>query len=412
MKFVGWPFWAVLALVQERTAWQGHPTGTMQDVLFYLALATLLLCIVIWGTLFRGVNLLKRLSDISADETLAYPKVSIIVPARNEEREIEGALQSVLHLNYPDYEVLVVNDRSTDRTAEILTRMQGTYPQLAVAHVTELPRGWLGKNHAMYFGAQQAKGELLLFTDADIIMHPDCLRRAVTYLEREQLDFLPMTPDVEMPNWLLEAFVTVFVILFTLHVKPWQLRNPKSPAHVGIGAFNLIRRHVYEQIGTHQAIAMRPDDDLKLGKLVKKNGFVHDILNGNGFLRVRWYASLSELIHGLEKNSFAAIEYRVWMVVYSSVLILLCNVWPFLAIWVTSGATRWLNVAIVAMHCASFMATAWQLKHRLWSVIAFPLIFSLFVYIQWRTMMLNHWYGGIRWRDTLYPLAELKANKV
>lgn len=384
----------------------------MHDVLFYLALATLVVCVAIWGTLFRGVNLLKRLSDLPADENLAYPMVSIIVPARNEEREIEEALQSVLHLDYPQYEVLVVNDRSSDRTAEILTRMQASYPQLSVAHVTDLPRGWLGKNHAMYFGAQAAKGELLLFTDADIIMHPDCLRRAVTYLEKEKLDFLPMTPDCVMPNWLLEAFVTVFVILFTLHVKPWQLRNPKSPAHVGIGAFNLIRRRVYEQIGTHQAIAMRPDDDLKLGKLVKKNGFVHDILNGNGFLRVRWYASLSELIHGLEKNSFAAIEYRVSMVVFATTMILLCNVWPFIAIWVTSGATWWLNVAIVVLHCASFMATAAQLKHRLWSVIAYPFIFALFVYIQWRTMVLNHWYGGIRWRDTLYPLAELKANKV
>ncbi len=384
----------------------------MQDALFFLALVTLLICTVIWGMLFWGVNQLRRVRDVVANETLAYPKVSIIVPARNEEREIEGALQSVLHLDYPDYEVLVVNDRSTDRTAEILTRMQGTYPQLAVAHVTDLPRGWLGKNHAMYCGAQQAKGELLLFTDADIIMHPDCLRRAVTYLEHEQLDFLPMTPDCVMPTWLLEAFVTVFVIMFTLHVKPWKLRDPKSPAHVGIGAFNLIRKRVYEQIGTHQAIAMRPDDDLKLGKLVKKHGFVHDILNGNGYLSVKWYSSLSELIHGLEKNSFAAVEYRVGMVVFATVMIFLCNIWPFIAVWVTSGATRWINLTIIVMHCASFIATAWQLQHRLWSVVAYPLIFVLFVYIQWRTMLLNHWLGGIRWRDTLYPLAELKANKV
>lgn len=384
----------------------------VNDVLFCLSLATLLLCIAIWVTLFRGVKLLKRISDVRADEALAYPKVSIIVPARNEEREIEGALQSVLHLDYPDYEVLVVDDRSTDGTAAILARMQTTYPQLSVAHVAQLPSGWLGKNHAMYFGAQQAKGELLLFTDADIVMHPDCLRRAVTYLEHERLDFLPMTPDCVMPNWLLEAFVTVFVIMFTLHIKPWKLRDPKSPAHVGIGAFNLIRKRVYEQVGTHQAIAMRPDDDLKLGKLVKKHGFVHDILNGNGFLSVKWYASLRELVHGLEKNSFAAVEYRAAVVVFATSLIFVCNVWPFIAVWVTSGATRWINVAIIVIHCGSFISTAWQLRHRLWSVVAYPVIFMLFIYIQWRTMLMNYWLGGIRWRDTLYPLAELKANKV
>lgn len=384
----------------------------LNDMAFYLALATLLFSLAVWAVLFTGTNRLRWLKDVEPASDLAYPKVSIIVPARNEEREIEEALQSVLHLDYPDYEVLVVNDRSTDRTAEILARMQTQYPQLAVAHVTELPAGWLGKNHAMFVGAAQAQGELLLFTDADIVMRPDCLKRAVTYLEREPLDFLPMTPDVTMPNWLLEAFVTVFVILFTLHIKPWKLRDPKSPAHVGIGAFNLIRKSVYQQIGTHRAIAMRPDDDLKLGKLVKKHGFVHDVLNGSGFLTVRWYASLRELVHGLEKNSFAAVEYRIWVVVLATSALLLFNVWPFLAVWITTGAARWLNAATIGLHLLSFMSTAWQLKHRLWSAVAYPLVFALFVYIQWRTMVMNLWLGGIRWRDTLYPLAELKANKV
>jgi glycosyltransferase involved in cell wall biosynthesis len=384
----------------------------MHVALFYLALLTLLFSLVVWGVLLYGTTRLRWLRDVEPATDLVYPKVSIIVPARNEEREIEEALQSLLHLDYPDYEVLVVNDRSTDSTGVILERMRMRYPQLDVATVVELPRGWLGKNHAMECGARVAWGELLLFTDADIIMRPDCLRRAVTYLEREQLDFLPMTPDVEMPSWLLEAFLTVFVILFTLRTKPWKLRDPKSPAHVGIGAFNLIRKSVYQAIGTHQAIAMRPDDDLKLGKLVKKNGYVLDLLNGNGFLRVRWYASLRELIHGLEKNAFSGVDYSIFTTVASSIGIVLVNVWPFLALLVTRGPTRWLNLAIVLLHCANFLFTAWRLNLRLSTVIAYPLVFLLFAYVQWRTMLLNYWLGGIRWRDTLYSLAELKANKV
>jgi cellulose synthase/poly-beta-1,6-N-acetylglucosamine synthase-like glycosyltransferase len=384
----------------------------MQQLLFYLALVTLLFCLGVWAYLFRGLSRLGWLRDVEPAADDACVRVSIIVPARNEEREIEGALQSLLRLDYPDYEVLVVNDRSTDRTGEILARMQQTFPQLSIATVTELPAGWLGKNHAMYFGAMHATCELLLFTDADIHMQPDTLRRAVAYLQRERLDFLPMGPDVEMPGWLLESFVVIFVILFALYIKPWKLRDPKSPAHVGIGAFNLIRADVYRAIGTHQAIAMRPDDDVKLGKLVKKHGYLHDVLNGSGFMKVRWYASLSELIHGLEKNSFAVLEYRVWMVVLSSLLIFLCHVWPFIAVWITTGATRWTNLAIIAIHASSYLATAWQLRARLWSVVAYPLVFLLMIYIQWRTMFLNYWLGGIRWRDTLYPLKELRANKV
>lgn len=384
----------------------------MQLLLFYLALVTLLLCLGVWVYLFWGLSRLGWLRDVEPATDEACPRVSIIVPARNEEREIEAALQSLLALDYPDYEVLVVDDRSTDRTGEILARMRQTFPQLSVATVTELPGGWLGKNHAMYFGAQHATGELLLFTDADIHMQPDTLRRAVTYLQQQRLDFLPMSPDVEMPGWLLESFVVIFVILFSLHVEPWRLRNPKSPAHVGIGAFNLIRADVYRAIGTHQAIAMRPDDDVKLGKLVKKHGYLHDVLNGSGFLKVRWYASLSELIHGLEKNTFAVMEYRVRAVVFSSVLMFLCHVWPFVAVWVTTGPTRWLNLAIIVMHCSCYLAVAWQLRARLWTVAAYPLVFLLMVYIQWRTMILNYWLGGIRWRNTLYPLKELKGNRV
>src|SRR5690606_5030460 len=182
---------------------RSEPRGGMNDIQFYVALATALFSAGVWLTLFVGVRFIDWLRDVEVPADFAWPRVSIIVPARNEEREIEAALQSVLHLDYPDYEVMVVNDRSTDGTGAILERMQSAYPQLRVATVTELPRGWLGKNHAMYFGAQQASGELLLFTDADIVMRPDTLRRAVYYLEREKLDLLPMTPRVDMPSFLL-----------------------------------------------------------------------------------------------------------------------------------------------------------------------------------------------------------------
>jgi cellulose synthase/poly-beta-1,6-N-acetylglucosamine synthase-like glycosyltransferase len=384
----------------------------MDTVLFYLAIVTLLFAGGVWLSMFAGVVTIRRLRDVEPVAEFAWPRVSVIIPARNEEREIEEALQSVLHLDYPNYEVLVVDDRSTDRTPEIVARMHQRYPQLVVATVAELPRGWLGKNHALHFGAASATGDLLLFTDADIVFQPDALRRAVFYLEREKIDHLAMTPDVRMPNWLLESFVVVFTMLFTIFTKPWRVRNPKSPAHVGIGAFNLIRTSAYRALGGHESIALRPDDDLKLGKIVKKNGFSQDLINASGFLLVRWYASLGELIRGLEKNAFSGVDYSIFMTVYSSLLMLIVNVWPFAAVWLTRGPTQWLNAAIIAMHFTSYLCTAAQLGVRWWTVFAYPLDFLMFVYIQWRTMLLNHWMGGIRWRDTLYPLAELKANRV
>jgi cellulose synthase/poly-beta-1,6-N-acetylglucosamine synthase-like glycosyltransferase len=281
-----------------------------------------------------------------------------------------------------------------------------------VATVSELPAGWLGKNHALNFGAARASGSLLLFTDADIIMQPDVLRRAVYYLEEEKLDHLAMTPDVEMQNWLLEAFIVIFTLLFSIFTQPWKLRDPNSPAHVGIGAFNLLRTHVYQKIGTHQAIAMRPDDDLKLGKIVKMHRYAQDLVLGQGFLMVRWYASLRELIDGLMKNAFSAVEYHAAYTIFVTLLMIVVNIWPFAAVWVTTGAVRWLYLTMVAMHAASYLAAANRLGARWWGVFAYPVVFALFVYIQWRAMFLTYYNNGIYWRDTHYSLVELRGNKV
>ncbi|HTN77072.1 MAG TPA: glycosyltransferase [Pirellulaceae bacterium] len=379
---------------------------------FYLAASICASTALLWLQLAIGMSRVRWLRDIEPPDAFAWPKVSILVPARNEEREIAIALQSLLQLDYPDYEVLVINDRSTDRTGEILTQMQADYPQLQVATVTDLPGGWLGKNHALFFGAEQARGELLLFTDADIVMQPSTLRRSVVYFQREQLDHLAMAPACEMPTWFLEGFVVLFIMLFTTFTKPWKVRDPKSPAHVGIGAFNLLRKSAYQASGTHRAIAMRPDDDLKLGKLVKQHGFRQEMLNGSGFILVRWYSSVRELINGLMKNAFSGVDYHVGFTLFTSVSLLLINVWPFVAVWITTGAVRWLYAITIALHLISYSCVAWQAKARWWDVLAYPVYYLLFVYIQWRAMALTYWNDGIYWRDTHYSLAELKANKV
>ena len=384
----------------------------MQTVLFYLALTTLLATIAMWLRMLTGMRGLARLEQIDPPPDFAYPRVSIIVPARNEERDIEEALSSLLALDYPDFEILVVNDRSTDRTGEILARLQTAYPRLQVATVTELPPAWLGKNHALQFGADRASGELLLFTDADIIMHPSALRRGVYLLEHEHLDHLAATPDVEMPSWILEAFVVVFIMMFTLFVKPWNIRNPKSKAHVGIGAFNLIRTSVYRAIAGHHLISMRPDDDLKLGKLVKKNGYAQALASGRGVLLVRWYSSLRDLIQGLEKNAFSGVDYSIGMILFSTLGLSVVLIWPFVAVWIVSGAARWMYVATILCRLEHTTLRTLNAITAIFYAPPFHVIIGLFMYIQWRAMLLTYWRNGIRWRDTHYPLAELKANKV
>jgi cellulose synthase/poly-beta-1,6-N-acetylglucosamine synthase-like glycosyltransferase len=379
--------------------------------LFYLALTTLLLHVATAIQVQLGNRSIRHLKDLPP---LAgpLPRVSIVIPARNEERNLEEALRSVLALDYDNLEIDVVDDRSTDRTGEILDRMATVDPRLRVVHVRELPKGWLGKNHALWLGAEKATGEFLLFTDADVVLHPSILRRAVGAMTADGLDHLTASPEIERPSVWFEMFIGTFSLFFSLFTKPWKVRDPNSPSHVGIGAFNLVRTSAYRAAGGHQAIAMRPDDDLKLGKLLKTRGFRQEFVFGQGLLRVEWYASVRELIQGLMKNAFSAVDYRISVVFFSSVTQLAIMVWPFLALFLTSGATRWLNLGSVLVLFLLGWVNAPLAGVRRWHGIGFPIATLLFNYIVWRATLTTIRNDGIDWRGTHYPLAELKANKI
>ena len=381
-------------------------------VLFWLALLTFLLVCIAALDLLRGNRTVQSLRDVPPDAGPKPPSVSIIIPARNEQRNIRAALQSLLELNYPDYELIVIDDRSGDNTGLILDEMAAASPRLQVIHLDQLPHGWLGKNHALWVGSSMARGELLLFTDADIFMERSMLCRAVTFLEQNSLDHLAATPSMRMPTVFLAMFGAAFIIFFSLFTRPWNARDPGSRCHIGIGAFNLVRARVYRLVGGHEPIRFRPDDDIKLGKIIKMNGFRQDVVYAPDFLAVEWYASLKEVIKGLEKNAFSGADYHIPLVLFGSLFHLLCTVWPFLAILVTDGAVRGLYLATVVLLTVSFVDSARFHHAKAWLVVGYPLATALFVYILLRTMLLNLVQGGIYWRGTFYSLQELKSNKV
>lgn len=384
----------------------------MESSLLYLAIVSLLFFLAFGIELAAGNRSTKFLKDIARFEHASAPRVSIVVAARNEEKNVEEALQSLLSQDYQNLEIIVVNDRSTDQTGEILDWLARGDPRLQIVHIAELSHGWLGKNHALYFGAQRASGELLLFTDADVVMHPVTVSKAVSYMTDGRLDHVAVLPEVKTPGILLEMFVGAFGIFFSLYARPWKAKDPKSAKFIGIGAFNLVRAQVYQAVGAHQAIAMRPDDDMKLGKLIKKHGYRQELLFGRELISVEWYSSLRELIDGLMKNAFAGVEYSVAAVIASSAALLLFYAWPFLAIFVTTGEARIINCTIVLVMVALCWDAARFSNSRPWFGLGFPFATLLFVYILWRSMLTTIFNDGINWRGTHYSLAELKANKV
>ena len=301
----------------------------------------------------RGNRATKYLKDAPGDLGSYIPRVSVIVPARNEEEKIREALQSLLNLDYPDLEFIVLNDRSTDQTGAILAGMADA--RLRIVNITELPEGWLGKNYALYQGAEQASGQVLLFTDADVVMDPSALAKSVNYLEANGLHHLAVMPKVRLPSLALRLFCSTFGVFFCGYIRPWKASDPTSRSFIGIGAFNLVSAKAYKAAGTHRAIAMRPDDDVKLGKLLKKAGYRQEMAFGAGLLTVVWYSSMREMIGGLMKNFFAGLEYSVPMSIAAGIAVLLLNAWPFVAIFVLRGAA-WFLYLLAAIIMLLFIA--------------------------------------------------------
>lgn len=382
------------------------------SILIAISLATLVLTIIASLDLLLGARRVRALREMDPRTATKLPLVSIVVAARNEERNIREALQSLFDLDYPDYELIVVDDRSEDDTGAILEQMSRERGRLRVIHVESLPQGWLGKNHALWVGSRQARGEYLLFTDADIVMEPTVLTRAVLFMRQQSLDHLAATPSLRMPSLFLDMFGASFIIFFSLFARPWKARDPKSRCHIGIGAFNMLRADAYRGIGGHEAIRLRPDDDIKLGKLIKKAGLRQEAAYAPEFLFVEWYATVGEVVRGLEKNAFAGTDYSVPLVLAGVLGQTVCGIWPFLAIFVTGGAVQAMYLATVLVTLMVVADSARFHRSRPWYAIAYPLTSALFVYILIRTMLLNLWQGGIYWRGTFYPLKELKKNRV
>lgn len=380
--------------------------------MFIVACGLLLLQLYLVVLLLVGRRLTRPLPAAIAERSTPWPSVSILIPARDEEAEIEAALRSVLALDYPGKEVVVIDDRSRDGTAAILARLHQAHPELQVVTVRALPDGWLGKNHAMHVGAAAAGGELLLFTDADVVFAPLALKKAVVALEADGLDHLTVAPRTWSRSLPVRLMIALFARGFTLFMRPWQARDPRSPRHIGIGAFNLVRADAYRRVGGHARIALRPDDDIKLGKILKAAGCRQDLRYGLDELSVAWYPSLGAFVRGLEKNILAGMDYRVIALFAFLTLALSLSLGPWLLLVLGDTPTRLAAGGAILLSWLTY-----GLFFRLADVpriLVFvePLAVLVLVWTFARSAVLTLWRGGIVWRDTFYPLDRLRDNVV
>ncbi len=365
---------------------------------------------------------MSKVADISRSEwnkkpatAKGDPMVSIIVPARNEGADIEATLTRLLALDYDNYEVITVDDRSTDQTGAIMDRVassQAAQGRPTVIHVKELPSNWLGKTHAMWTAAGHAKGEWLLFTDADVMFRPDALRRAIAYAEAEPADHVVLFPKMIMTKPGERMMIAFFQTLFMFGHRPWKVADPKTEDHMGVGAFNMVRRSTYESVGTYERLRMEILDDMKLGKVIKQAGFAQRNVFGEDLISIHWAKGAMGIVNNLTKNFFAVLSYQWWRALISCVGLVLLNLGPFFGTALAHGWPRLPYAIALGSMFLIYAGMSGRSEIPPYYFVLHPISTTLFSYTVLRSMVLTYKRGGVEWRGTLYPLDELKKGLV
>ncbi|MFI5128120.1 MAG: glycosyltransferase [Candidatus Acidiferrales bacterium] len=379
-------------------------------IIFFSGLAVFWILTAILS--YRGMARIPVLTQVTPFDGTSFPRVSILFAARDETAKLPEALASLLALDYPNYEVIAVDDRSEDATLEILNNFAQRDARLKVVHISELPQGWLGKPHALEMAYRESSGEWLVFTDADVQFAPDLLRRSLALIKQERSDHLTLLAGLDLRGFWEPTAVGYLGVCFALGVRPWRVSNPKSKVYMGVGAFQMIRRSTYEAIGTHRRLAMEVLDDMKLGKLVKQNGFRSGVAPSENFLRIRWQEGIGNVIKGMTKNMFAGFDFNIAKTVLGAAGILVISVLPILGVIFARGPAQIAAgvAAVVAMLFEAQLMT--QAKASRWFGVTHALGALIVCYIIVRSMVVTLGRGGVVWRGTFYALEELKRGLV
>jgi glycosyltransferase involved in cell wall biosynthesis len=359
-----------------------------------------------------GMAIVPRLTAITPLRDAECPTVSILVAARDEAAGLARSLPTLLAQDYPHYEVIVVDDRSSDSTPRILEEFARLHKNLRVIPLTELPPGWLGKSHALATAHAHATGDWLIFTDADVRFAPDLVRRALASAKRKDWDHLTMFFTPDMAGFWEKSVLSFWLFSLILWLEPWKVSDPKSRRYAGSGAFQLLRRSAYEAIGTHRRLALEVVEDLKLGKLVKVGGFRSGMALSDGMVRVRWHEGLHGIIHGLTKNSFAACNYRISTLALNLLLLFTFQILPYLALIIARGMPQALAaVSVLVLLILRLRADHYHEIPRGYA-LTHPLGAIIFSYILLRSAFVVLSGGGLTWRGTFYALDDLRKGSV
>lgn len=385
----------------------------MWFTLLFFSIAVLFLAMT-FATLFhlrwaRRLPSLKELTAVPRVDSATVRRCSVVVPARDEEARIESTVHHLLAQDGVPVEVIVVDDRSTDRTGEILRRLAVEDARVRVKRVDTLPAGWLGKCHACHVGAGAATGDWILFTDADCWLKPDVIARALRVADRDEADHITLTPGIAPATLGAQAWHLAFLMSLANWFSGVNRDRPK--AHLGMGAFNLVRAPAYRQCGGYEALRLTILDDVRLGLLLRRAGKRTRGYIGGDNTECHWGTTARSMVKIMEKNYFAAMDFRLGVALAVAMGGLLVWSAAFLGPWTGTVAGIAAGVALL-----SLIIPAGICARRLgWSITGAaltPFIYPMLFYAILNSALVTVRQGGVRWRDTFYPLNALRAGRV
>jgi len=368
--------------------------------------------VLIYLSLMYTLRQVPMFENVEVNSSGDLPKLSVIVPACNEGEHLEQAAKTLIAQNYPGLEIILVNDRSTDNTREIIDRLAKENLQVKAVHIQELPENWIGKVHALAEGKKQATGEWLLFTDADIRYAPGLLRKSVAYAQSQSIDHLALMPGVEMNNFLLEVAVQSFGLLFLLTTHAARVNKPGSKSAIGVGAFNLVKTETFEKTPGFEWLRMETVDDMGVGVMVKNCGGQSHFAVADKELKLGWYESLPAMFRGLEKNLFGAGPgYSVFKLSFQLLYMWSLIITPFIAL---SSENTWLfslGIVVLSLYLIFSIFFIREKRSETLRLLLFPLglvlLTVMMIWAAYKCIKNN----GIDWRGTHYTLAQLRAGQ-
>jgi hypothetical protein len=382
----------------------------MPTFVLILAVTVALLWLVQLVLAWLIVRRVTPTSSLAAPAPEKWPRLSILVPARDEAFDIEAALTSKLQTTYPEVELIAINDRSVDATPQIIDTIAAADPRVRAVHIEALPEGWLGKLHAMQRGLDVATGEWVLFSDADVHIEKGVLEKLISVAEAERLDMIAVFPRMHSVNLWLDATLGSMLRVLALSGRAWRANDERSPVGVGVGAFNLVRRSKLEETRAIEELKMEVADDVALGALLKQSG-----------ARCRFYVGRFD-VHLVFLDSWRAAlrstDKGGGMLGYSLLAALAISAGPLLIdVVIPIAGIAAGGVAAIAGASALFIATlthfllinhfrgprvgafTWPFGHLLNSVLTLHAGLKA-----WRNQ-------GIYWRDTFYSRETLEAGR-